>query len=323
MRASSFAGEAAVTVVVTDDAGEPVPAATVVTGWSGPRADGDGAGAGASRKASALTDDVGVARLAVPAIPQIVVMKDGYYSNGLSSLIDTPRLFTAPIFAANDVRVSIALQRKLRPAPMYVRRVVARIPRQGAQVAFDMSVGDWVHPDGTGTNADLLVEMSMSYRGERDYDYICRIAFPNPHDGILLVPVRSRFRMNELRLPREAPLDGYVNEWSWNVVVGDGPAVHAKVGAQSTSGPAREFENDNFILRLRSETSPDGGLASAMYGKIHGEITPMILPHYPARAEDCYPAISFLVYLNPDRTRSLEWDTTQNLASGADVPLEP
>ncbi len=323
IRATSFAGEANVTVAVTDDAGAPVPGATVLAGWSGRRANGDGAGVGDSHKSTAATDDVGVAHLRVPRVPQIVVMKDGYYTNGLSSIIDTPRLFNAEIFAANDVQTTVVLQRKVRPVPMFVRRIEARIPREGVPVGFDLAAGDWVGPDGAGTTPDLVVEMSMSYRGVRDYDYVCRITFTNANDGIILVPARCRFRMNELRLPREAPIDGYASEWFWNVLVGPGPAVHAKAHLPTTSGPRREFEDDNFIFRVRSEIDADGKVASGIYGKMHSELSPMILPPYPTRAEDCYPAITFLSYLNPDGTRSLEWDTAQNLATGVQVPLEP
>ena len=256
-------------------------------------------------------------------IPEIRVSKEGFYSNGLSWMVDTPKLFTDPLFALNHPKVEVVLQRRLHPTPMYVRKIEAKIPKQGEAIGYDLMIGDWVKPFGIGEFSDLMIEMSFSYRATRNYDYLCCISFSNQDDGILLHPERYRFRMNEIRLPRMAPSDGYEKRLEWNVVIGDGQPVFADRSKPTRSGPKRELENDNYIFRVRSKRDEVGGGVSAIYGKIHGAISPGIRPFYAEKPEDCYAVISFLYYLNPDGTKSLEWDMEHNLTNEVDIPREP
>lgn len=317
LRALAFAGDASMTIVVRDDLGQAVPDATVVAGWMI-------VGSGGKRDLSSVRSDAsGVAQLRIGGLPDILVSKDGYYDNGLSFMIDTPPLFTHPVFAMNHPSVEVVLQRRVRPVPMFVRKIEARIPKYGEAIGYDLAAGDWVYPHGKGEFSDMIITMSFAYRGVRNYDYRCRLSFGNGGDGILLHPARFRFRLQKLRMPREAPETGFDSELEWNVLVGDGPPVFADTSKPQGYGPKRELENDNYIFRVRTKRDVTSGNESAMYGKIHGRISPGIRPYYAKNPEDCYGVISFLYYLNPDGTRSLEWDTVNNLAGPQDVPKEP
>lgn len=317
VRGFPFAGDATISVLVIDEQKQVIPEAVVLAGWTDTT----------SRKSvtvSKTTDENGIATFQVGSIPEIRVNKVGYYRNGLSWMVDTPALFTNPVFALNHPKVEVVLQRRVHPSPMIVRKVVeARIPKQGEGIGYDLVIGDWVKPHGSGESSDLVINMSFSYRANRDYDYQCRVSFSNPGDGILLYPERFRFRMNEIRLPREAPGDGYENGLEWNVIIGDGKPVFADRSKPTRSGPKRELENDNYIFRVRSKRDETNGDVFAMYGKIHGAITPGIRPFYAEKPEDCYAVISFHYYLNPSGKKSLEWDMENNLANQSDIPKEP
>lgn len=100
------------------------------------------------------------------------------------------------------------------------------------------------------------------------------ISFSNKGDGIQLVDSSPRYQGSLLRSPRLAPEDGYKSEWT-------------------------KTDNNSdrvYIFRVRTVLNAKGEVVEAMYGKIYGDF------------------FSFTYYLNPDKTRNLEYDKSKNLA---------
>ena len=309
-----FSGETTVTTKVIDENGDPIPGSTVSIGWSKPIPKGSGWGSMPAGGTQAITDQTGIVHLQVGGVGAMRVTHPKYYFNGITTE-EIFALMPNPVLALNSPKVTVTLLKKLKPVPMYVRRVVAdgtgKIPRLGEACGFDLMRCDWVEPYGKGEVSDLIVTANFAYRGERDYDYNCNITFAGSHDGIRLEPVSILNRMSELRLPREAPLEGYRSDWALQGFLGKGRLVFAAPGVMSDPGGARNYENDNFIFRIRSSRE-NGKNAGGFYGKIHGELAIKILPWYPKPDQEKYLGLDFFYYLNPDGTNSLEWNG-QNL----------
>ena len=199
-----------------------------------------------------------------------------------------------------------------------------KLPDIETPCGFDMIAGDGVQPYGTGKVSDFIVSLKLDIRKHLGLDYQGSLVFPNPGDGVILYPVRLRFRVSELRLPAEAPMGGYQSSFAWNVLFGSEPSKYADTAAPRVPGPKdRNFEDDNYFIRVRTKKSEDGTV-SGIYGKIHGQIKLGIGAindiSVPA---DAKPSVQLLYYLNPDESRHLEWDKVHNLANDSEVPREP
>lgn len=308
-----MSGETVVTVNVVDEVGRPIPGVTVGMGWSKMIEPGYGWGSEPAGGIEEKTGTDGIARLHVSGVGAMDARHPDYYTDGRSR--DQMRdLMPNPVLALNRPEVTVALLKKLRPVPMYVRRLKAdgagRIPRLGEPCGFDLKRGAWVAPYGNGEVADLIVTGKLAYRGEREFDYTCIIIFDSPHDGIQLSSKPFRNRMSALRLPREAPMEGYLNAWPKQGFLGSGPLTYAASEAESDLAGKRNYEDDNFIFRVRSARDPANPLG--IYGKIHGPLSVHVLPWFPRPGQEMYLGLDFTYYLNPDGTNSLEWNG-QNL----------
>jgi hypothetical protein len=302
-------GETTVIVSVIDERGNPIPAAKVLTGWSRPIPNGQGWGEEQVGKAKESTNVDGVACLHVGGIGPIIVKHPDYYTDGKND--DAMRdLMPNPILALNRPEITVTLLKKLRPVPMYVRRIqadgIGRIPRFKEPCGFDLRRCDWIAPYGDGEVADFTVTGKLDYRGERQFDYTCLVAFASSTDGIQLVPRPFRNRVNKLRLPREAPAGGYINEWPKQGFLGDAPFTYASSDLESYPAGRRNYEDDNFIFRVRS--TGDRSDPRGLYGKIHGSLSVQVLPWFPKPGQEMYLGLEFTYYLNPDGTNSLEWN---------------
>ena len=304
-----FCGETTLTVIVTDEAGKPIPQATVLTGWSRPIAQGKGWGEEQAGKARGTTDEDGIAQISIGGVGPLIVKHPDYYLDGKTD----EQMMAAlpnPVLAMNRPKIPIALLKKLQPVPMYVRKLSYRlIPVLGQPLGFDLQVADWVAPFGAGKLSDFVIYCEREVRSNDDYTATLRITFSNKHDGIMKNETPLRNRIRQLRLPREAPLDGYQSmiEQRW----GRGPAM---TEAASRYHPN---ENANYIFRIRSVADESGRLQSAIHGKIHGDIV-----FSPATGQD-KPAIAFTYYLNPGQNRSLEWDCENNLFGQLPIAEKP
>jgi len=192
-----------------------------------------------------------------------------------------------------DPTIELVLKRIVNPVPMYARRVVIELPVENTPAGFDLMEADWVAPHGRGKCADFVFLLRRQIKNQNDYWVNVTLSFSNPDDGIQRVE-RSAGGRSDLRLPRLAPENGYLNQWS---------IEHGCIpGKGFFSEPSANWD---FVFRVRS-IATDGSLNKALYGKIRGELE---MGGYLAKRV----GLIFTYYLNPDGTRNLEFDPKRNL----------
>ncbi len=128
------------------------------------------------------------------------------------------------------------------------------------------------------------------------HDVTLTVSCSNEGDGFHFVPMTpiGHGPTSGLRMPREAPLDGY-------------EPILTKRAYNTVAEPLRtEVRDDaNYFFRVRTEKDADGNIVSALYGKIAGDFR--FVPHVRKK-------LSFTYYLNPEpNDRNLEFDLEQNL----------
>ena len=304
-----LAGEASVSVSVNDEQGAPIHGAKVTASWYGVRAPGSGWGLGDVKSVSAISDELGKCNLSVGGGEGgIVATREGFYRRGVGP--EYEKQFAAPLNAMNHVNVTIVLVKKKKPSPMFVRRIEwLEIPTLAVSIGFDLVDGAWVTPYGKGRHSDWVIVAKQEVRGRNDEDHSLEISFPGSDAGIQLIERPFRSRNCELRLPPEAPEAGY-------------EAKLEKKGFRRIDGKVSNRQNDenaNYIFRIsRPKDDAPGSPVQTMYGKIHGDIKMSA-----GETQAAKPAIAFVYYLNPDGTRSLEWDTVKNLAAERENRVNP
>jgi len=227
------------------------------------------------------------------------VNKDGYYEStggaGHGLVAETGKWLPA------SHEIKIVLRKIINPVPMYARDVHMSgvilkmdIPVVGQDVGFDLIEYDWMPPYGTGTHADFIFNLKRNFVDDKNFDCSLKIKF-NKNDGIQevkddhsIVVVNEYSHHSELKLVRNAPEAGYLNELSL-------PFRYVKDPVEMKS---------NYVFRVRSKEA--SGKLVGMYGKIHGDI--MFDPRGSKTA-----SINFKYYLNPDYTTNLEFDPKRNL----------
>jgi hypothetical protein len=174
--------------------------------------------------------------------------------------------------------------------------------------------GDWVAPDGKGQVADLLFNFARITNGvvkegpyNRSDNFLYRqlrdnsltISFSNEGDGIQSVAATG----GGLRLPREAPANGY----SPKLIKRDFEIATNTVVITSETKVVRhsDFNRDaNYFFRVRTKTDGKGDITNALYGKIYGDFGENI----------GNGQINFTYYLNPEpNSRNMEFNTKSNL----------
>ena len=194
--------------------------------------------------------------------------------------------------------VTVIVPRILNPTALYARRIRAtEVPTMGP-VGFDLMISDWVAPYGKGKTADFTCEVStvvpMSDPAKA-FESVLRIAFPNQGDGVYSNLAQPKKRL--LELPREAPGSGYKSHLTKRI-------------ARAAEGAALETstrEDQNYFFRIRTVLDPNGKVISALYGKIHGDISWDTLNSLSGH-------LQFTYYLNPTSLdRNLEFNPKRNL----------
>jgi len=181
---------------------------------------------------------------------------------------------------------TIVLKQIGQPIPMYAKKINAQPPDNGKPIGYDLIVGDWVAPYGKGINPDILFIREYNRKSLQDYDYKLTVSFPKAGDGIqeFQVPYKN-MEGSALRLPHEAPADGYQPQ-----------IVRLNI---SHTGQKLIFdydENRNYFLRVRAVLDENGNVKSALYGKIYGDF------------------MQFAYYLNSTpNSRNVEFDPKRNL----------
>ena len=216
------------------------------------------------------------------------------------------------IWQPDNLVATIRLQRVERPIPLFVKRVakVTRgvftadiFPKGEDTLRYDLLMGDWLPPVGTGRVADVTFTRhpredlgegvnGADVRGPSYRDSMT-VRFPGEGNGLVESnpPPNLRLRI------RTAPEDGYLPEYQcWK-------------GRDKTLEHVGSYdENRCFCFRIRTRRDDRGRIVEAYYGKIYGDI----LMYTGYNFIVC--GVKFLYYLNPTPLdRNLEWDRKTNL----------
>ena len=219
------------------------------------------------------------------------------------------------IWQPDNLVATIRLQRVERPIPLFIKRVTKAerggfttdiFPKGEDTLRYDLLMGDWLAPVGTGRVADVTFTRhpredlgegvnGADVRGPSYRDSMT-VRFPGEGNGLVELHPPPSYR---LRI-RTAPEDGYRSEYlCWR-------------------GTNRRLEDDSnydenrcFCFRIRTRRDDRGRIVGAYYGKIYGDITFVyqFRPEFVPVASVC---MSY--YLNPTPLdRNLEWDRKTNL----------
>ena len=216
------------------------------------------------------------------------------------------------IWQPDNMVATIRLQRVERPIPLFVKRVakVTRgvftadiFPKGEDTLRYDLLMGDWLPPVGTGRVADVTFTRhpredlgegvnGADVRGPSYRDSMT-VRFPGEGNGLVELHPPPSYR---LRI-RTAPEDGYRSEYlCWR-------GTNRKLEDDSNYD-----ENRCFCFRIRTRRDDRGRIVEAYYGKIYGDI----LMYTGYNFIVC--GVKFLYYLNPTPLdRNLEWDRKTNL----------
>lgn len=202
--------------------------------------------------------------------------------------------------------IEVVLKRVRNPVPMYAKRVSGEVPAKDTDAGYDLIMGDWVAPHGKGKVADMTFHGTGEVLGDRNYRGVLTVTFPGQGNGMIPHEV-SQPQPSPLRMPYEAPADGYEAKRVWRSVRKYNPVAMKNEEYINDSSKTR-----NFFIRVRGEMDADGKMVKALYGKIHAPFD------FDARGED--PSgrtkkqwVGFTYYLNPDGTRNIEFDPKRNL----------
>jgi hypothetical protein len=306
-----YGQEAKITVHVTDESGLAISNAQISAGFSfAPKGSG-GWGASGENHVNGVTDSNGICAITGNGNGGdvgISIVKEGYYGTTGFGVIFTNLDFILHRWQPWNPTIEVVLQKRGVQVPMYARRVdEIKIPGGDKPVGFDLEIGDWVAPYGKGETADFLFkyeskpEPTVPVREIPPYDVTLTVSFSNDGDGIQSVFVPTRGGHSGLRLPRQAPADGYE------------PVLIKHEAKERGQKAYSDFRDDqNYFFRVRTKKDARGNIVSALYGKIYGDFN-----HAAAGGK-----LTFTYYLNPEpNSLNMEFDPKQNLFKNLE-PME-
>ncbi len=241
----------------------------------------------------------------------------GYYCPYFGEGFTFRRKNILGIWQPDNVVVTIRLQRVEHPIPLFVKYVSNASPVSGSRdifpkgedtVRYDLVMGDWLPPVGSGKVADVeftrhprktLYEIEIQKFGEKKkyeaYRDSMTVEFLGEDNGLKELSPSPDLG---LRI-RTAPETGYSStyeSWHQNDFV-DGFVVARKVTKSYD-------ENRCFCFRIRTRHDENGKIVEAYYGKIYGDI------YFSWGVSN----VCMLYYLNlTPLDRNLEWDRKTNL----------
>ena len=272
-------------VTVLDEEGKPIEGANVEFAYVGYDEDD-------YREDASLSDKNGVVKSNGNAILRIhlEVTKAGYYTTSCHKSKGTE------LSKGKNHDLNIVLRKKVKPIPLYARKVIVKLPVNDKKCGYDLKVADWLPPYGKGEIADLFFKGSKSIESADKWKTQIEITFPNKKDGIqkdmLLKP------LSEFKSTRISPVKGY--------------ATSKKVIRQKNeeSGYKGSTNIANYLLRVRSKVDGKGKLEQCHYVKL----TEAFKLYVGVQQPDLPPAIGFTYYFNPTpNDRNLEFDPEKNL----------
>jgi hypothetical protein len=295
--------EAQVSFKVVDDTGKPLPGIEVRMVTFIRPGSGKQFGSDITDGPSGKTDDKGMATLTYPS--QTGRFRYGinqtpgyYYHRGDEQLFTTSK---DGKWQPWNPTVELIFKPILNTVPMYARRIRSMpIPEDGKPIGFDLIESDWVAPYGKGKTADFIFKIERQYESvEKPFDATLTVTFLNDGDGIQPIYAKP-YVGSVLRLPRQAPEDGYE------------PKLIKKIFRDAGQPIVSDTREDqNYFFRVRTEKK-NGKIVSAMYGKTWGDI------EFWGNGK-----IGFTYYLNPDGTRNMEFDPKQNLFKNLESTKRP
>lgn len=308
---SAFASS--VSLLVLDSEGRPLPQVETSVMFR------SGAGVGAAWPVkTAITDLRGRTKVegTTPTGFDVWAEKAGYYTATIRDI---------PVVGA--LEKTLVLRAVKNPIGLYARRFgnwknnESVIPAENVVLGFDFEVGDWLPPYGKGRVTDIQLTYWHEFRGYRyegkDLEELIgetkaiyarnkeewteekfklkagkwsgelEISFPGEKEGIV-EELEHFMPASQLKLPHEAPVDGYLPGWKYTA---------------NNFSPTTWRENVGFYLRTRVKLDDRGNLISANYAKVLGDF------HFYAQGE-----LGFDYYFNPTpNDRNLEFDVKKNL----------
>ena len=228
---------------------------------------------------------------------------DGYYDDHGIKFDYTSQ--SLRVWQPDNPLIEFKLKPIKNPIPLYAKNVDTKIPARNKSCGYDLLVGDWVSPQGSGQQSDIIFLYEGEYRSHLEYHCEVKIQFDNKHDGIISDPKPLNVG-SILRLAYEAPKEGYLTELEKKFIRTEEKGI--KIYDIS--------ETANYYLRVRTKVDDDGKIISANFAKIHGDIK-------------CFPGgvIQFNYYYNPKpNDRNLEFDMKRNLFKNLtdfEAPLAP
>lgn len=275
------ASQARITFKLVDDEGKPVAGIPVVVDFF------------RTHETRGESDTNGILAVEGPADTWLVrysAEKIGfYYSSGEYHFSESRENRWQPW----DPVVTVTLRRVVKPVPMYAKRVSTNIPAIGGQYGYDLLAGDWVIPHGVGTNTDICLYASREIRSANDYTIQLRISNTNEDWGICRV---RGIPESQMKMPRQAPLDGYEKEWVKELGIRDGRYFNIK------SDPVL-----GLVCRVPKGNFADKDATNVCYAIIKGDVS--VSGYLAERIH-----VSFVYVLNPTpNDRNLEFDPKQNL----------
>lgn len=237
------------------------------------------------------------------------VSADGYYGEMSNKDVHFARVGSGFNLQQVQFETNLVVKVKpiVKPTPMYVINMpfgtgeTIEYPGKAhfGSWGFDLKVGDWVCPFGTGEIADFTVEYSdLHYASDKALD--CALVFTNAvQDGCYIAECTgTRFRSDYVANTNAVYMKRLDFE-SW--------------GQKYVGRYAAKLLGDNqyVVIRTRTRYDDKGRLVSACYAKIYGPIRFL-------------GGMNFVSYFNPNENdTNLEADTAVNLMPGGEKGFAP
>jgi len=226
----------------------------------------------------------------------LIINKHGYYESRKRQVVRG---------SGKDFKVDVILRRKVEPIELYARNFRGYIPVKNIPLGFDLKVGDWVIPHGSGLEKNILFLFEGEATSNLNYWGELTIKFVSPSDGITQTKYPAG-KNSVMKMPYLAPAQGYEPSRKF-------------YRRRSGRGTKAVFEsnlnaskNNGYFLRINSVVDDNSELVQANYLKISGDLK------FDPRTENGKGAayLQMTYYYNPViNDRNLEFDPTRNLST--------
>jgi len=281
-------GQVSTKVKVVDEEGNPIKGAKVTVGFLAYLATKD-------VYESKDTDDEGISEItgSPEASLRFEVTKENYYKSEYKDLDHT-----------KDHDIEVVLRKRIKPIPLFARKMRIQIPKLNQSFGFDLKQSDWVTPYGNGQISDLWFKAEKKYSDKFNYETKVTIIFNQKFEGMFEDKNSTRtgkFFNSRFKSQRIASLTAY----------NEGQIFIAK--KSSVKGYKGSTVPNNYYFRTRVSLDTNGDILLANYGKFYDSFKVSI----GAGIQDIMPKIEFTYYFNPTpNDRNLEFDPQKNLFQG-------